>query len=168
MLQVCMNGTGATPGSGMSLGEYRAHYAVWAILASPLVLGADVRSLAADNPACLDLLRNADIVAVNQDPAGLPPRLVYQQPPLSPTSTTVGVLVQAFARPLSRGRLAVLLLNRAPAPRNLTVTWDQLQLPPAEQRQVYDVIARRPVGSARGAFSAAVPSHDVSFVILEP
>ena len=72
MLQVCMNGTGATPGSGMSLGEYRAHYAVWAILASPLVLGADVRSLAADNPACLDLLRNADIVAVNQDPAGLP------------------------------------------------------------------------------------------------
>ena len=150
MLQVCMHGAGATPGAGMSDNEYRVHYTVWAVLASPLVLGTDVRSLAADHPECLALLLNEDIVAVNQDAAGLPPRLVYQQPPLSPNSTTPGVISQAFARPLSGGRLAVLLLNRAAAPLNLSVSWAELQLPPTDERRVYDVIARRPAGAARG------------------
>ena len=81
MLQVCGFGKGRTPGGGMSLAEYRAHYSVWAILASPLVLGTDLRSLASDHPDCLALLLNKDIVAVNQDAGGLPPRLVAQMPP---------------------------------------------------------------------------------------
>ena len=81
MLQVCGFGKGRTPGGGMSLAEYRAHYSVWAILASPLVLGTDLRSLASDHPDCLALLLNKDIVAVNQDAGGLPPRLVAQTPP---------------------------------------------------------------------------------------
>ena len=32
MLQVCAFGKGASPGGGMTLTEYRAHYSVWAIL----------------------------------------------------------------------------------------------------------------------------------------
>ena len=39
MLQACNYGQGRTPGDGMQLNEYRAHYAVWAVLASPLILG---------------------------------------------------------------------------------------------------------------------------------
>ena len=80
MLQVCNYGKGYTPGWGMTLSEYRAHYAVWAILASPLILGFDVRRVAADHPECLAMVLNEDIVAVNQDPAGLPPRLVAHAP----------------------------------------------------------------------------------------
>ena len=38
MLQVCNFGKGHSPGSGMTLAEYRAHYSVWAVLASPLIL----------------------------------------------------------------------------------------------------------------------------------
>ena len=50
----------------MSLGEYTAHYAVWAILASPLVLGADLATAQRENPDCFAVLTNPDIVAVNQ------------------------------------------------------------------------------------------------------
>ena len=48
MLQACCFGEGKTPhwGGGMTMSEYRVHYTVWAILASPLILGADIRSAA--------------------------------------------------------------------------------------------------------------------------
>ena len=81
MLQLCTYGKGATPHSanGMTLPEYRSHYSVWAVLASPLIISADIRTLKEQHPECLELMLNAEIVAVNQDPAGLPPRLVSQK-----------------------------------------------------------------------------------------
>ena len=169
MLQLCNYGTGRTPGTGMSLNEYRAHYAVWAILASPLILGADLRNITTTHPDCLALLLNADIVAVNQDPAGHPPRLVWQDPPMdhSANTTSPQIHAQAITRPLSRGRLAVLLLNRCASPANLTATWSQLGI--TGTMAVHDVIARRSTGvRATGSFTALVPSRDVSFVILTP
>ena len=63
---------------------------------------------------------------------------------------------------------SVVLLNRAPAARKLSVSWDELRLPPAAERSVYDVIARKAAGSATGSFAATVESHDVAFVILAP
>merc|ERR1711924_430373 len=66
MLQICSYGKGNTPGGGMTLSEYRAHYAVWAILASPLVIGSDLRTIDKEHPDCLALLKNEDIIKVNQ------------------------------------------------------------------------------------------------------
>ena len=81
MLQLCTYGKGGTPHSpgGMTLAEYRAHYSVWAILASPLIISADLRTIKEQHPDCLALMLNPEIVAVNQDPAGLPPRLISQR-----------------------------------------------------------------------------------------
>ena len=167
MLMVCNYGAGAVPGGGMTLSEYRAHYAVWSILGSPLILGNDVRALARGEHAdCLDLLLNSDIVGVNQDPAAMPARLVWQSPRPSANSTSASVRAQCFARPLSGGRLAVLLLNRAPSALHLSVTWRQLQLPANQEYDVYDVLSRRAAGSARGSYAVHVASHDVAFVIL--
>ena len=169
MLQVCGYGKGRTPGGGMSLAEYRAHYSVWAILASPLVLGTDLRSLASDHPDCLALLLNKDIVAVNQDAGGLPPRLVAQTPPFgSAAATTLAITMQAFARPLSGGRLAVLLLNRAPAAARLSASWAELGIAAGRRAAVYDVLTHASRGAVAGSFQADVPSHDVAFVILQP
>ena len=221
MLQLCNYGAGRTPGGGMALNEYRAHYAAWAILASPLILGNDLRNITQAHPACLALLLNPDIVvslcpsqrprahahahahahpgrrgdstklsqkgppeqlrsdwltlvqfdlvhtqAVNQDPAALPPRLVWQHPPAAPNLTSSGVRAQAIARPLSGGRLALLLLNRGPAPATLRATWAQLGI--KGTMEVHDVVRQRGAGTASGSFAAVVPSHDVSFVVLTP
>ena len=169
MLQVCAYGRGATPGDGMTLSEYRVHYAVWAILASPLVLGADVRDLERRHPECLALLKTRTIVAVNQDPAALPPRLVSQAPPLgSPRATTLSITSQVFCRPLSGGRFALLLVNRGGATTRLTASWAELGLPAGRTVAVFDVVTETPRGTATDAFEAAVPSHDVAFVILQP
>jgi hypothetical protein len=68
MLQLCTFGQGRTEkgGTGMTMAEYRAHYSVWAVLASPLILSADLRTIEAEHPECLALMLNPEILAVNQ------------------------------------------------------------------------------------------------------
>ena len=54
------------PGGGMTLSEYRAHYSVWSILASPLIHGCDLRTVRQEHPECFELITNPEIVKVNQ------------------------------------------------------------------------------------------------------
>ena len=95
-------------------------YSVWAIMASPMLHGADLRTVQTEHPDCYKLITNADIIKVNQDAAALPVRMVYQHPPF-PKATTAEIVEQIFARPLSGGRTAVLLLNRGPKPLQMKV-----------------------------------------------
>eukprot|EP00041_Stephanoeca_diplocostata_P012988 m.221034 g.221034 ORF g.221034 m.221034 type:complete len:207 (+) comp19178_c0_seq10:238-858(+) len=83
MLQVCNYGRGGPNAGGrgdggMTLEEYRSSYSIWAVLASPMILSADLRTLEHDHPACLQMLKNADLIAISQDPLGAPGVLVYQ------------------------------------------------------------------------------------------
>lgn len=51
--------------SGMTFEEYRSHFAFWAALKSPLLIGADLAKL---TPEAIALLSNKHLLAVNQDP----------------------------------------------------------------------------------------------------
>ena len=171
MLQLCNFGEGKTGKrmKGMTLSEYRVEYSVWSIMASNLILGADVRTIAERHPACLKLALNADIIAVNQDEAAIPPRLVYSVPPMAANLRSEKITQQVFARGLSRNRTALLLLNRGGTVTRITATWKQLGLVAGSSYTVRDVIAQKDTGAtAKGEYGATVPSHDVSFVILAP
>lgn len=171
MMMVCAYGKGQVPGGGMTLSEYRAHYSTWAILASPLIHGADLRTVKTDHPECFKLITNPEIVKVNQDEAALPPRLVRQNPPF-PGATTAEITEQVFARPLSGNRTAVVLLNRAPAALLMHVSWKELGIGGATDRlSIFDVLLQRPLnnssgGMGVGGYAVTVPSHDVAFVIV--
>ena len=86
--------------------------------------------------------------------------------------TTGEIVQQIFARPLSGGKTAVVLLNRGVASMKMAVTWEQLGFSsPSEKFVVFDVIAQKSLaegGSVTGKFEATVASHDVNFVILTP
>lgn len=105
MLQVCnfghLNG-------GMTMTEYRSHFSIWVMFASPLILSCDVRDIATKHPDCLDMIRNKEVLAVNQDPLGSAGRLVHQV-----GTTTANISQQVFTRPLHDGSHAVLFFNRA-------------------------------------------------------
>ena len=75
---------------------------------------------------------------------------------------------QVFARPLSRGRLAVLLLDRASTKARLAAPWAALGIAAGVRVLVHDVISQAERGGAADAFEADVPSHDVAFVVLRP
>lgn len=68
MLVVGLNGESKElVGAGASNIEYRAHFSLWSILATPLLTGTDVRNLDAYT---LETLTNKEVIALNQDPLG--------------------------------------------------------------------------------------------------
>ena len=58
-------------GFGLSYDESKLQFATWATLASPLLMSNDLRDI---RPELKEILLNKDIIAVNQDPLGLPGR----------------------------------------------------------------------------------------------
>lgn len=73
MLVVGLKGRGQIPGAGLSLVEYQTHMSIWAMACSPLMIGCDVRQLDAET---MLLLGNREVLALNQDPFGVPARRV--------------------------------------------------------------------------------------------
>ena len=69
MLEVCHG--------GQTYSEYAAQFSTWAILASPLILGNDIRSISAE---CMAIIGNREVIAVNQDPLVVRGKLVLQWP----------------------------------------------------------------------------------------
>jgi alpha-galactosidase len=97
---------------GMSAVEYQSHFALWCLMAAPLLIGTDVRSLSPETAA---LLKNRALIAVNQDPLGRQARLVQSH-------QGVHVLV----KPLAGGEAAVGVFNERDRPGSVTVRWGDL------------------------------------------
>jgi alpha-galactosidase len=59
----------------MTNDEYQSHFALWAALKSPLLIGC---SLSGISQQTLDILGNSEVIAVNQDPLGKQADLMKQ------------------------------------------------------------------------------------------
>lgn len=99
------------------LTEARSHFALWAIINAPLLIGYDLRGAA---QSLLDIWGNADIVAVNQDPGGHQGVIAYD-------SNDVQIVVKT----LSSGRKAVALLNRTASEAKIELTAAHLKFSPS-------------------------------------
>ena len=47
--------------------EERSHFALWAIAKGPLIMGNDLQNI---RPESLAILKNEEVIAINQDPLG--------------------------------------------------------------------------------------------------
>ena len=90
------------------LTEARSHFSLWAMLNAPLIIGYDLRN--ATGPL-LDILGNARVIALNQDPAGNQAVLAFDSDD-----------IDIFVKTLSTGEKAVAILNRTSAPIEATLT----------------------------------------------
>ena len=139
---------------GMTDDEYRAHLALWAILAAPLMAGNDVRTV---SNATRDILTNREVVAVDQDSLGTQGWLAQQPSPG----------LQTWVKPLADGSRAVALLNRTGADAELRADWTAIGLP-AGRAQVRDLWAHADRGAFAGSYAVRVPSHAVVMVKVTP
>ncbi|KQQ40077.1 alpha-galactosidase [Duganella sp. Leaf126] len=94
--------------------EARSHFALWAMLNAPLMIGADLRTMA---QPLMDIVGNTDIIALNQDAAGNQATLAYDADDL-----------QILVKPLASGQKAVAIFNRGLAPIAADLTAAQLKL----------------------------------------
>ena len=96
-------------GTGCSNVEYRTHFSMWCMVASPLLIGSDVRTLSDYD---LQTLTNKEVIAISQDPLGKVARVVRED---KRTET------QVYAKEMSDGSIAVAFLNRGTLTTNITV-----------------------------------------------
>ena len=96
-------------GNGMTENEDRAHFTMWCMMASPLILGNDVRNM---SPATKAILTNHDIIAIDQDTLGVQGMHVYTEQGL-----------QFWLKPLAGGDWAFTILNPTKQPIVYALNW---------------------------------------------
>lgn len=144
---------------GMTNFEYRAHFALWALLKSPMLIGCDIRNMTADTKK---ILLNKEIIAISQDSLGAAGDLVWKQGPN-----------EVYATPLSDGSRAVVAFNRHTQGsqykvHNITVNFQDIGFPKYTKARVRDLWEGKDLGVFEDEFVAAVYLHDGATFKVSP
>ena len=128
---------------GMNDTEMRSHFALWAIMAAPLIAGNDVRNM---DSATSAILKNANLIAINQDPLGL-----------QAVQVAFDGTRRVLAKRLSNGDVAVALFNQGGSTTTISTTAAAIGLSggPFTLRDAWTDA----VTTTTGTISATVPAH---------
>ncbi|WP_281896585.1 cellulose binding domain-containing protein [Micromonospora humidisoli] len=128
---------------GMTDTEMRSHFALWTILASPLIAGNDLRNM---NTATQTILKNTNLITISQDP------LALQATQISFDGTR-----RILAKRLTNGDVAVALFNQGTSTTTITTTTAAIGLS-GSSFTLRDAWTNT-TSTTTGAISASVPSH---------
>lgn len=131
--------------------EYKSHFALWAIMNSPLMIGCDVRKM---NDATKKILMNQDIIAINQDSECRGPYCIKQWN--NPEN------VMALIKPLSNGDYAIGMFNFSDQPSEMSLQFWDIGLPTASGRgmSMYDCWEHKELGTFTERYVTTIESHD--------
>jgi alpha-galactosidase len=154
MLVVGLGNKGNVKGGGCTSTEYQTQMSMWCLLAAPLMIGCDIRTMDADTQR---ILTNPEVIAVDQDKLGKQGNRVAR------TGST-----DVWRKPLAEGRLAVALLNRGDANAEIAADWKALGLEPGANYEVRDLWSHKNLGTYTNSFTAKVGSHETLLLRLVP
>ncbi|KAL9660403.1 hypothetical protein QQ045_025216 [Rhodiola kirilowii] len=140
---------------GLTYDEYVVHFSIWAISKAPLLVGCDVRNMSAETHR---ILSNKEVIAVNQDPLGIQAKKVRLEGDL-----------EIWAGPLTRYRMAVLLVNRGANRMAMTAIWEDIGLPLETMVKARDLWEHKTLKQhfVRN-LTATVASHASKMYVLTP
>ncbi|GAC1648871.1 MAG: hypothetical protein NVS9B15_07860 [Acidobacteriaceae bacterium] len=137
---------------GMTADEYRTHMSLWSMLAAPLIAGNDLRTMTDETKS---ILMNADVIAVDQDPAAKPVQRLATQGK-----------VEIIARPMKDGSVVVGFFNRGTDPAPTSFNWSTAPGLSGKPARVQDLWAHQPVAVSAAAYTTTIPAHGVSLIRL--
>lgn len=139
----------------MTVAQDEAHFAMWCMLASPLIAGNDLTNMTDDTKR---ILTNKYAISVNQDPLGKQATQI--------NANEDGA--QSWVKPLStpKGAVAVVLLNINSAPATATLKFSSFS--GADSYTAFDVWAEKSIGTVQGKISSNLDGTSASFYILTP
>mgnify|MGYP000841203677 FL=1 len=123
-------------GLGLSYAEEEAHFGMWCIMSSPLLLGCDIEYIPEET---MRIITNPELIAANQDPLGLQAHVVQHE-----GETYV------FAKDILRrhgGARAVALYNPSDSAASFSVPADVLEF--AGEMKLRDLNLRSDLASSR-------------------
>ena len=101
-------------GNGLSANQDRAHFTMWCMMASPLILGNDVRNMSDETKA---ILTNRDLIAIDQDKLGVQGlRFLIRKG------------LEYWFKPLSNGDWAMTIFNPTRQSLSCSLNWQDFNL----------------------------------------
>ena len=138
---------------GMTFNEYQAHFALWAILKAPLLIGCDVVNISKET---LDLLGNEEIIAVNQDKLGVQGSRVWKNGDL-----------EVWSGPVENNEVAAVLFNRGSSKSTISLDF-KLGGVNGQHAKVRDLLQKKDLGDFQDKFDVDVESHSAVMVRVSP
>jgi alpha-galactosidase len=132
------------PQLGMTSTEAQSQLSMWAMLAAPLILGSDPRTLSSST---ISMLTNPRVIALDQDQLGAQGTLL--------TQSGSG---QVCVRRLASGARAVALFNRGTTALRITTTAVATGVRPASRYQLQNLWTNQTT-TTTGKITALVPGH---------
>lgn len=140
--------------------ENKAHFSLWCMMASPLMLGNDIRKFvdgsnnAVEGNSTLKIVTNKQLIAIDQDTLGKPAKRIKR---------VTGVDI--IARPLANGDAAICIFNRSAGSKNIhfdlkdLLSDDYLDMPQSDQYELHDLWTDE--RNTSSVISASLPKHSV-------
>nr|WP_208329468.1 NPCBM/NEW2 domain-containing protein [Streptomyces sp. 846.5] len=132
------------PGLGMTADEAQSQFSMWSMVAAPLIIGSDAKSLP---DSTITMLTNREVLAVDQDPLGV-----------QGTAITTSGSTQVWTKPLSNGDWAVALFNRGASSQVVSTTADAVGLRHSGSYALRD-LWQHATSETAGVISATVAPH---------
>ncbi|KAM3436143.1 hypothetical protein NHJ13734_005244 [Beauveria thailandica] len=148
-------------GNGLSPAETRTHFALWAAMKSPLLIGSNVNNLTQDD---VDVLKNSYLLAFNQDDEYGEPAQPYKWG-VNPQWTYDAANPAEFWAGASNIGHLVLMMNVRDDKTTKTAIWNEVPGLQSEKYHVTDVWTGKDLGCL-SSYSVAVDAHDTAAILV--
>ena len=141
-------------GRSLTNEEDKTHFGMWCIMSSPLLIGCDMSSI---KPIPLALLKNTELVALNQDP-------LHLQAYVCQRTDSCYVLVKDIET-LNGTKRAFAVYNPSERRQNVDVDFSLMDL--AGTIQLRDLFKQLDEDPVEGTFTVKVPAHGTRIYIAD-
>jgi hypothetical protein len=141
-------------GRGLTVAEEKTHFGMWCIMSSPIMIGCNLKGI---RQSTLDIIKNTEIIALNQDTLGLQAQLIDKKGNC-----------MVFAKPVEipHGKIrAVALFNGEDVPKTIRVTFKDIQL--SEKARVRNLWTHTDLGEYTAYYETTVPAHETAMLRIE-
>jgi len=133
--------------------ECRSHFAMWCMLAAPLIAGNNISTM---NDTIKEILTAPEIIAIDQDSLGIQGTRIKNNAGL-----------QVWQKPLKDGSIAVALLNVTNASAAMHVTLEEIGFKKNVASSVRDVWNRKDLEAVTDTLTTTVEPHGIAVVKIK-
>jgi alpha-galactosidase len=152
-------------GNGQKVNQDRAHFTMWCMLAAPLILGNDIRTMSKETAS---IILNKEVVALDQDTLGV-----------QGLNFETKDSVQVWLKPLAGGDWAFCLLNATTKDVSFSIDWQHYNFTDKEvsgrstdfnriKYRIRNLWTKKNEGATSSNKMVNVPSQDVVLYRLTP
>lgn len=144
-------------GNGMTVSEDRAHFSMWCMMAAPLILGNDIRTMSKETA---EIILNKEMIAVDQDRLGIQ-GLRYR----------VESGLEYWLKPLENGDWAFCILNRTLEDRTIQLDFSSFNMydnlsghafqTASHTYKVRNLWSHKDEADSQKVRKVVIPAHDV-------